>query len=507
MSSHVHGEIDFWGAVEGLLPHQRAFLQSDKRNVALVGGVGGGKSIALCIAALLNMAQDPGGFSLIGRLHMPSLQNTTMKTFLELVPDEWGEWKPSEKRFVAANGHEVVFLHLDITDPKVAGHIKSMNLSACFVDEATEISEDTYYLLLSRLRRKGAPRHIMRLASNPAGQDWVWRHYFDPHRKARLKHYNEGIHMSTFDNTHLSKDYIDSLVATYPEDWAQRHLYGSFSDFSDLIFKEFSERSHVWPAMVPQDIFGGLPYPPYEWPVICGIDIGSDVDPWAIVFISVEPSTGRLFQYDEIYGNNMLIERIAAGMGDRLFNRPRADIAYDYSNRQCALELAEYGIHGQSAIKEVQPGLFKMCQYMHIDPRLIHPFVPDQVEGSPRYFVASHCRNTIREFTSYKWAKDRSGNPTGLPAHEHSHSPDGARYAVHTFRPLPEQPRIPEKWENPELDELSRQYWRDVAKHSRETERERAPGLLRFRRPAKTNFRRPAVLRSVLKSTGRSPSL
>lgn len=487
------GELEFARAVEKLLPHQRAFIGAGTPNAAYVGGVGSGKSVALMITAILCGFDDPNGLSLIGRLTMPSLATSTMRTFLELMPTGQGEWKESDKRFIANNGHQFLFRHLDMKDPKAVGHIKSMNLSCAFVDEATEISEDIYFLLLSRIRRQSAKRRFVRLASNPAGHDWVWRHFFDESRTPALLSSNLGITASTFDNVHLPKEYIDNMLATWPQDWQERYIHGHFSDFSDLIYKEFTERTHVWDSSRSHDCFDGGRMPPLDWPVVVGIDIGSDVehDPWAIALIAVAPD-GSLFQFDEIYRRGILISEIAEEYHSKMYGRSNVAMAYDYSNRQCALELAEHGINGQAAIKEIKPGLQKVGQYMHIDKRLTHPFLG--VEGAPRFFVASHCKSTIRELTGYKYAKDRSGNSMEEPAHENSHSPDAIRYAIHTYRPLPERMPLTPLWHRPSLDTLSRMYWQDQARHeeviAKRDSQWAKPRAIRFQRPYRIGAQR-----------------
>ncbi len=461
----LSGELDLHAALDAIqsepckMPKQKEFISCPERNAAYVGGQGSGKSVSLCTSLILNAANDANGFSLVGRLNMPALESSTMKTFLELVPEEYGEWQETKKKYVMSNGHEIIFRHLDISDPKVVGHVKSMNLSAAYVDEATEVSEEVYFLLVGRLRRKTAPRHIVRLASNPAGHDWIWRHFFDPERKSSWKENNRGITASSMENPFLPEEYIQNMLNTYPADWADRFIYGNFSDFSDLVYKEFTEQTHVWDASKGHALFGGGNVPPKNWPIIVGIDIGSDIDPWAICLIAVAPN-GMLFQFEEVYGNSLLIRTIAQELHLKIGERSIDGMAYDYANRQAALELAEYNINGYPAIKEVRPGLFKTAQYMHIDPRLEHPF-NSKVKGSPRFFVSSDCVNTRRELSGYKWAKDRGGTATGEPSHENSHSPDAVRYALHTFRPLPEKLAPPKVWENPALDELSRQYWRD----------------------------------------------
>lgn len=467
------GELELHEALENLdrMPKQKEFLSSWQPRAVYVGGQGSGKSSSLCTSAILNAASEPNGFSLIGRLNIPALESSTMRTFLELVPESYGSWADTKKSFTFTNGHEVIFKHLDITDPKTVGHIKSMNLSAAYVDELTEISEEVYFLILGRLRRKTAKRHIFRGASNPSGHDWVWRHFFDPHRKEELKDLNLGITASSMENPFLPPEYVQNMLNTYPPDWAERFIYGSFADFSDLVYKEFSEQSHVWDYLKSWKVFGDSGEPPESWPVIVGIDIGSDIDPWAIAIISVAPD-GRLYQYEEVYGNNLRIAPIAEELKMKIGNRQVDGIAYDYANRQAALELGEHDIAGQPAIKEVRPGLFKMAQYMHVDKRLVHPFTA--MEGSPRLFFSSKCEHAIREYSAYKWAKDSAGNPYDEPEgsnrnrravkHDNSHSPDSGRYAIHTFRPVPGRPRELKKWENPALDPLSRQFWQNEEK-------------------------------------------
>jgi Phage terminase large subunit len=489
------GELDFKTFIENLprAPKQHKFLAAENRMAAIVGGRGSGKSVVLCISAQTFAANDPNGMSLIGRLNMPALETSTMQIFLELVEEGWGDWQDSKKIFQWKNGHQTIFKHLDITDPKVVGHIKSMNLSAAFIDEAVEISEEIYFVILGGVRRKTAPRRIIRLASNPAGHDWVWRHFFDPNRKKALQD-NLGITMSSMDNVFLPEETIENMLNTYPPDWAERFIYGSFADFSDLIFKEFSEVTHVWDETKEWDLFGGAVNPPPDWPVIVGMDIGGgeEGDPWAIPIIAVAPD-GRLFQYDEVYGSGLRIKPISEEMHAKIGSHPIEGIAYDYAQRAAAMELEEHGIYGQPALKEVTPGLFKTEQYMHVDPRLVHPFNPT-VNGSPRYFISSRCRHTLRELPAYKWAKDRSGNPKFEPAHENSHCPSAIRYAIHTFRPEPEKIAPQKAWQNPALNEISRLYWYEVDKHRRDGEKTKEP--VQFQRSRFTRFIKPAVLRS-----------
>jgi len=441
------------------MPKQKQFLMDQHFGCSYVGGEGCAKTVSLAGACILNSLADANGLTVVGRLHMPALEATTMRTFLELVEPDAGEWQESKKTWTFANGHNVMFKHLDVSDPKVMGHIRSMNLSAAFVDEQSEISEEVFYLLTGRLRRKTAFRRIYRGSSNPAGHDWQWRIFFDPDRKEELKRDYRGITASSMENVHLPPEYHERRLALYPKDWADRFIYGHFSDFTDLVYKEFTEPTHVYDDSREWQVFNGRNAPPVEWPVIIGIDIGGgeEGDPWAIGLTAVAPN-GYLYKFAEVYGSDLRIAPIAEQIWDALGNRPIDGLAYDYAQRAAAVELEDYNLAGTPAIKEVKPGLFKMAQYLHVDKRFVHPFNP-AIEGSPKWFVAKSCSNTLREYSGYKWAKDRSGNPKNEPAHENSHSPDSDRYAVHTFRPLPAELKAPKKWERDELPLMSKMYW------------------------------------------------
>lgn len=460
------GILELEDAIKGLekLPKSKQFVQSRAFGVAYVGGEGSSKTASLCTSAICNAALDPGGKSLIGRLTMPSLESTTMDAFLSMVPADWGEWEDTKKTWTFANGHKTIFRHLDITDPKIQGHIKSENLSAAYVDEASEVDEKVFLLLVGRLRRAGSKHRMIRLSSNPAGHDYMWRHFFDPNRKPEWKELFQGISSSSMDNVFLPADYITIRQSLYPADWADRFIHGYFTDFTDLVYKEFTEPSHIYDDSKHWEVFNGSNTPPLDWPVIIGMDIGSGAegDPWALSFIAGAPD-GRQYQYAEIYGVNLRITPIAEQIQIHMQGRTLEGLAYDYAQRAAAQELEEHGINGQPALKERRPGLFKVEQYMHVDPRLEHPFNPE-IKGSPRYLLAKSCINHISDFTGYKWPKDRSGGAKNDFAtnHEHSHGPDDVRYALHTFRPFPSEVVAPKKWENSKLDVASRLYWQRV---------------------------------------------
>lgn len=443
-------------------PPAQIFYDDPSRQVAIAGGFRSGKSVAACAWQIMLGRAIPNSTHLVARLNMPALRNTTMKTFLSLFPMEWlakNGWKESEGKLITNNGAEYLFRHLDITDAAVEGWVRSLNLTSFLVDQAEEVSEGVYMTLVGRLSQPTSPRHFGRLALNPAGQDWIWRRFYDPTRSEGWKKHH-GHTVSIYDNsTNLPPELIEDMENTYPEDWKARFMRGEFSDFSDLVYKDWDSRLHVYDSTKSWPVFDGANVPPADWPTYVGVDIGG-VDPWAFVFIACQPGTGFLYQFDEIYASGILIQELSERYWAIMGSRELHGLAYDYENQQAALEMQEYVISGVPAIKAVRPGIFKTGQYLHPDPRLQHPFLGRS--PSPRYFVAANCENTIREMSAWKWGKDRQGRLTGEPAEGNDHTCDALRYAIHTFRPEPQELPAPEVWENPGLDALSRMFWRDV---------------------------------------------
>jgi hypothetical protein len=476
----VPGELDLNLALHRLtecpgidMTTQRNFLFSPAKIAELSGGFGASKTVTACVWQILLAGQRiPGSEHLCGRLNKPALDMTTRATYLSLSPRIWvDDWIETKGKLVWKNGATTWFKHLDIADADVAGHIRSMNLTSFLVDQAEEISESTFLTLIGRLRRHTEPlAHFGRMVINPAGQDWNWRRFFDPKRSEKWQK-NLGFSVDTRQNAkNLPEDYIQNMLDNYPEDWQARFIRGEFTEFSDLIYKEFSPGVHGYDSREW--------LPPLEWSVIVGLDFGG-VDPWGVVFIAIEPKSGSLFVFDEIYQSGILVREIAERYQEIMKGRTLEGMAYDYENQQAALELGECGVDGSPANKDVKAGIFKVAQYLHVSPAASNYFT-GQTPG-PRLYVASHCENTIRELGSYKWGKDRKGEVTGKPQDGNDHTCDALRYAIHTFRPEPASPEIPKNYENSKINPASRLYWHRKAINDEKVEREKAQ--LVFRSP------------------------
>lgn len=229
------------------LPKFRGFHQSTTREAALVGGWGSGKSRALVAEALKMGLAYPGGEFLIARKTIPALRDTTEKEFIAQFPKELYEACEVQKGGMhiqtlrLPNGSLYYFKGLD--DWKI--QTKSMNLMGIFVDEADQIDEDTYTGLKTRLRQpmladgSPTPFHAIRLATNPAGHNWIWDRFIKNRSRER------PVFISTsLDNPYNPIAYVQDML-NMPEPWVRRYVFCSFDDFEGSIYPEWDWNTHV----------------------------------------------------------------------------------------------------------------------------------------------------------------------------------------------------------------------------------------------------------------------
>ena len=156
---------------------QKVFLRTNAIEALFGGAAGGGKSSALLMAALQYV--DVPGYSAImfrrtfADLALPGALMDRAKSWLN-VYDEI-HWNANEYRFTFPSGARLTFGYLNNREDYL--RYKSAEFQFIGMDEVTEIREEDYRYLFSRLRRpaSGPLSQVplrMRAASNPA-PNWV----------------------------------------------------------------------------------------------------------------------------------------------------------------------------------------------------------------------------------------------------------------------------------------------------------------------------------------------
>lgn len=252
--------------LETFKPHtgQQAFLSSKARLRALFSGNGFGKTTAVCIDLVYTHT----------RSHPYRDSNRVVHSWfivpgLDKTEDYWNEikrWCPPTKlpkpnkmgtsgirRLEWPNGTITTFYSHD----QDAGKLEGTNIDALYCDEPPPRS-----LWIAAFRGlRNNPEYFVVLAGTPISEPWLYEEVYQPgmSKKDPNIFISQG---STYDNPHLSKDWVKDFESRLSDDEKRVRLHGEFAHLQGRIFKEFSRQTHVfnyssWPS---------------DWPVYCAID-------------------------------------------------------------------------------------------------------------------------------------------------------------------------------------------------------------------------------------------
>ena len=196
---------------------QSKFLQSENKITAFIGGIGSGKTLILCVDAILACLK--GKRSAIISFSYPMLRDVIipmMTSQLELMKVPY-EFNKSDMVFIIA-GTELLIRSADKPDS-----LRGLNLYNAYIDEACYTKEEIFYIILGRLRL--AEDGQLKLGTTPKGKkNWVFKNVVSDTDALILT-------QSTMGNPFLPKSYKDELLKQYSGKFAQQELYGSWVEF------------------------------------------------------------------------------------------------------------------------------------------------------------------------------------------------------------------------------------------------------------------------------------
>jgi phage terminase large subunit len=383
---------------------QDDFIFCNDLSTCLKGTWGCGKSLAGLYAANRECEENPRNLYLITRNEWVDLRDSTIHDWNEFV----GRPINGDKNVIYPNGSVLMFRHgADLNA------LKNSNLGGALMVQAEEESEDTFWFLKGRLRRKEGTRQL-RLECNYDGHNWIYK-LFNEQKIGTL------ITTNTFDNEkNLPADYIPSLKKL-PKRLQERHLYGSDTDMEGRVFDEFDLSKHI---INPFEV-------PKEWNKIISLDHGV-TNPTAVLWICIDQD-GNLFVYDEHYEAGKTVsyhaEQIKKRLNDNVIKwlgDPSCNSRTREKNGQLYSVFDEYkdnGINFFPADNALLAGINRVNEYFK----------------SGKLKIFKNCENTIREVENWKWKKLKPGlerNQPEEPEDKNDHACDALRYAVMS-RPKP----------------------------------------------------------------------
>lgn len=388
---------------------QTQYWTATEADICLKGTWGCGKSLVALLKANEECEKHPNNLYLVIRKEWVDLRDSTLK-----------DWEHAIGRKVIGNdvryenGSVLMFRHGDDINA-----LKNANLGGVLMVQAEEMTEEDFWFLRGRLRRKEGTRQL-RLECNYDGKNWIYS-LFNIKKTGRL------ITTNTFDNQeNLPPDYIPNLMKL-PKKLQERHLYGSDQDMEGQVWDEFSESRHL---KDPFDI-------PKEWYRIVVLDHGVR-NPTGVLWGAVDHD-GNVFIYDEHYEREKPIsyhseqikkrdnQNVSDWLADpSIFSRTQQKAGKIYS---VADEYQDHDLYFQPANNSVLAGINRVNEYFKSD----------------KLFIFKNCTNTLNEIGGYKWKRLKPGqekNEPEEPVKHNDHLCDALRYLIMSRPEAPVQKTV-----------------------------------------------------------------
>ena len=412
--------------------------------VLLSGPAGTGKSRA-CLEKLHTMAlKNPGMRGLIVRKSATSLTSTALVTFREHVAAE--AILSGEVRFYGGSSQEAASYRYGNGSVLVVGgmdkatRIMSSEYDVCYVQEATELTENDWEAITTRLRNGRVSFQQIMADTNPdTPTHWLkqrcdrgvtrliyCRHEDNP------RMYDPDTHVWSTEGTEYIRR-LDALTGVRYE----RLRLGKWAAAEGLVYDTFDPAIHL------HDPIG---WPPSDWTRWWSVDFGFS-NPYVCQFWA-QDHDGRLYLYKEIYKTQTLVEDharhmlalVKKGDGHRAYLMPQG-ITCDHDAEGRATLETHLGMATSAAHKSVMEGIEAVKARLKVQPDgkpRLYICRDAVVERDPALEDAKKPASTQDEILGYVW-NDRTKREE--PRKEHDHGMDAMRYVVAAVD-LVGQPRV-----------------------------------------------------------------
>ena len=440
--------VDAFYGKEGPTDKQILFRDSLEKYKLFGGGVGGGKSRAICAEGLRLSFLFPNNRGFICRAEAEAFRRTTLNTLLSAiaeVEDMMGQkiiarngHNQTKKEIHLINGSMIMYGGLGVT-PEDQDRIKSLEIGWFGVDEASEAPVKVVNMLKARLRLKlpngRFPKYFGMYASNPE-PGWLKDEFVIPHFLGNPRPDHIFVQSLIRDNPWLPPEYLAELSRDNPPAWVKRYVEGSWDAVEGQVWPDFERAVHVYPNETSD--FDILPPSGLQSAPIGGLDHGQ-TNPTAFV-AGYTDADGNIFIYDEYYSKGLVSHHcttILENFDIEKFQYIEADPSMMAKTREkngmpwsIFEEYDEYGISLGPANNSREAGWNRVGEYLRIDPNHIHPITGDK--GSPRLFISSRCKHLLTEIPEYIWKRlsDENANPKEEARKLKDHACDALRYLI-----------------------------------------------------------------------------
>jgi phage terminase large subunit len=379
--------------------------------VLLCGPAGTGKSRG-CLEYLHHLCTKFAGIrAAIVRKTRKAITQSALVTWEKEVlhPLDRVRFRTAEQEYRYPEGSVVVVSGLDRPEK-----IMSSQYDVIYVQEATELTEDDWESLTTRLRNNVLPWQQLIADCNPAAPVHWLKQRCDQGRTRLL----ESRHA---DNPTVTADYLAKLDALTGVRLL-RLRQGLWAAAEGLIYDGWDSAVHL---------VDGFPIP-RDWPRYWVVDFGY-TNPFVWQAWASDPD-GRLYRYRELYRTQRLVEDHARDIRRVTAGDPRpVAVICDHDAEDRATLERHLGVRTLAAHKAVSPGIQAVASRLKVAgdgrPRLF--LLRDALdERDPLLVEAKRPTCTDEEVESYVWNVAGGRKKGEEPLKENDHGCDCTRYLV-----------------------------------------------------------------------------
>lgn len=220
-----------------ITPKQAEYIRNahHRWNVAC-GAVRSGKSycqISYCIPSRLMERKDRRGLRVILGATRSNIERNVLQPMRDIYSDSLVS-NINSQNIARIMGEKVYCIGAD--NIRQVSKIKGSEIAYCAIDEATDVNEDVFEMLKSRL---SLPYSCCDATTNPAGPNHWFKKFLDSAERG-VDIYCQNY--TLYDNPFLPEDYVRNLEAEYEGSvWYDRFILGLWALAEGLIFSNYSK--------------------------------------------------------------------------------------------------------------------------------------------------------------------------------------------------------------------------------------------------------------------------
>ena len=259
-----------------------AFMDDPSFVRGLMGPIGSGKSVTCCME-LMKLAYQQEADSVgmkrsrwaVIRNTYRELEDTTIRTWFDWVPEEIGTWKAVDKEFHIDIGDvhaEFMFRALDRPDD--IKKLLSLELTGAWINEAREVPRQVLDMLQGRVGRypsmrdgTGPTRNCIIMDTNPPDTDHWWYRLFEEEMPDGWMVFKQpsGLSKEAENIANLPNDYYTRLQSGHDQAWIDVYVHGKYGFVKDgkPVFPMYKDNVHCLsklPALLKGDIYLGVDF-------------------------------------------------------------------------------------------------------------------------------------------------------------------------------------------------------------------------------------------------------